>query len=81
MTFLINLGVERILYSFRLVQEGRAGKEIPKSSRFEFLEKISENYFLLQARTNCVLDADSVHLVAQNFRGVVKKGKTFCEKI
>ena len=36
-----------ILYSFRLVLEGKAGKEIPKSSRFEFLEKFLANNFAL----------------------------------
>ena len=46
-TFLIILGVMDILYSFRLVLEGKAGKEIPKSSRFEFLEKFLANNFAL----------------------------------
>ena len=38
-TFLINLGVTWILCSFRLILEGKAGKEILESSRFEFLKK------------------------------------------
>ena len=33
------LGVMEILYSFTLVLEGKTGKEIPESSRLEFLEK------------------------------------------
>ena len=33
MTFLTILGVTEILCSFRLVLEGKAGKEIPKASR------------------------------------------------
>ena len=33
MTFLTILGVTEILYSFRLVLEGKTGKEIPESSR------------------------------------------------
>ena len=37
MTFLTILGVTEILCSFRLVLEGQAGKEIPESSRIEFL--------------------------------------------
>ena len=45
MTFLTILGVTQILCSFRLALEGRAGKEIPESSRFEFLEKFSANNF------------------------------------
>ena len=43
MTFLTILGVTEILCSFRLVLEGKAGKEIPYSSRLEFLEKFSAN--------------------------------------
>ena len=47
MTFLTILGVMEILCSFRLVLEGKAGKEIPESSRFEFLEKFLANNFAL----------------------------------
>ena len=47
MTFLTILGVMEILCSFRLVLEGKTGKEIPESSRFEFLEKFSANNFAL----------------------------------
>ena len=47
MTFLTILGVTEILCSFRLVLEGKAGKEIPESSRLELLEKFSANNFLL----------------------------------
>ena len=47
MTFLTILGVMEILYSFRLVLEGKTGKEIPESSRFEFLEKFLANNFAL----------------------------------
>ena len=36
-----------ILCSFRLVLEGKTGKEIPESSRFEFLEKLLANNFAL----------------------------------
>ena len=36
-----------ILCSFRLVLEGKAGKEIPEPSRFEFLEKFLANNFAL----------------------------------
>ena len=44
MTFLTILGVTEILWSFKLVPEGKAGKEIPGSSR---LEKFSANNFAL----------------------------------
>ena len=38
------MGVTGILCSFKLVLEGKTGKEIPESSRLEFLEKFSANY-------------------------------------
>ena len=47
MTFLIILGITEILYSFKLVLEGKTGKEIPESSRLEFLEKFLANNFAL----------------------------------
>ena len=47
MTFLNILGVTEILSSFKLVLEGKAGKEISVSSRLEFLEKFSANNFAL----------------------------------
>ena len=47
MTFLTMSGVTEILFSFRLVLEGKTGKEIPESSRLEFLEKFSVNNFAL----------------------------------
>ena len=47
MTFLSILEVTEILCSFKLVLEGRTGKEIPESSRLEFLEKFSANNFAL----------------------------------
>ena len=47
MTFLTILGVTEILCNFRLVLEGKTGKEIPESSRLELLEKFSANNFAL----------------------------------
>ena len=47
MTFLTILRVTEILCSFRLVLEGKTGKEIPESSRLEFKEKFSANNFAL----------------------------------
>ena len=47
MTFLTILGVTEKLCSFRLVLEVKTGKEIPKSSRLEFLEKFLANDFAL----------------------------------
>ena len=41
------MGVTEILCSFRLVLEGKTGKEIPGSSRLEFLGKFSANNFAL----------------------------------
>ena len=47
MTFLTILGVTKIFCSFKLVVERKIGKEIPESSRLEFLEKFSANNFAL----------------------------------
>ena len=47
MTFLTILGVTEILCSFKLVLEGKTGKETPESSRLEFLKKFSANNFAL----------------------------------
>ena len=44
MTFLTILGVTEIC-SFKCVLEGKTGKEIPDSSRLEFLETSSANNF------------------------------------
>ena len=53
MTFLTILGVTEILCSFRLVLEGKTGKEIPESSRLEFLEKfLANNFALSEAEDN-----------------------------
>ena len=45
-TFLTILGVTEIC-SFKLVLEGKTGKEKPESSRLEFKEKFSANNFAL----------------------------------
>ena len=47
MTFITILGVTEILYSFKLVLEGKTGKWIPESSRLEFLQKFLPNNFAL----------------------------------
>ena len=47
MTFLTILVVTNILHSFKLVLHGKTDKEIPESSRLEFLEKFSANNFPL----------------------------------
>ena len=47
MTFETILGDTEILCSFKLVLEGKTGKEIPESSRLKFLEKFSANNFAL----------------------------------
>ena len=53
MTILAILGAIERLCSLRLVIEGKTGKEIPKSSRLEFLEKFLEKDFaLLDAEDN-----------------------------
>ena len=50
MTFFTILGVMEILCSFRLVLEGKTGKEIPESSRLNFLEKCLANNLLYQMK-------------------------------
>ena len=53
MTFLNISGVTVILCSFKLVLEGKTGKEIIESSGLEFLEKFSaSNFDLLDAEDN-----------------------------
>ena len=53
MTFLTILGVIEILCSLRLVLEGKTGKEIPESSRLEFLEKfLANNFAVSHAKDN-----------------------------
>ena len=47
MTFSTIGAVIEILCSFRLVLEGKTGKEIPESSRLKFLEKFLANKFAL----------------------------------
>ena len=47
MTYLTILGVTEISCSFTLVLERKTGKEIPESSRLEFLEKFFPNSFAL----------------------------------
>ena len=47
MAFLTILAVIEILCSFRLVLQGRTGKEIPESSGLEFLENFLANNFVL----------------------------------
>ena len=47
LTFLTILRVTEIICSFRLVLEGKTGREIPESSRLEFIEKFSANNFAL----------------------------------
>ena len=47
MTFLTILGATEVWCSFRLVLERQNGKEIPKSSRLEILEKFLVNNFAL----------------------------------
>ena len=41
------MGATKILCIFKLVLEGKSGKEIPESSRLEFIEKFSANNYAL----------------------------------
>ena len=52
-TFLTILGVMEILCRFKLVLEGKTGKKIPESSRFESLGKcLANNFALSHAKDN-----------------------------
>ena len=56
MTFLTILGETEILCSFKLVLEGKTGKETPESSRLQFLEKFSANNFDLSDAEDNISD-------------------------
>ena len=55
MTLLINLAVTEILCCFRLVLEGKAGKEIPEPLRWEFLGKVFRKKITLSDAENNTL--------------------------
>ena len=63
MIFLTIFRVTEILCSFKLVLEGKTGKEIPEPSRLQFLENFSENNFTLS-------DAEDDNLEPLNRGGV-----------
>ena len=75
MTFLTILGITEILCSLRLVLEGKVGKEIPESSRLEFLEKRLANNFALS-------DAEDNTSWPLNIRGILLLGTLLeiCQK-
>ena len=50
MNFLTILGVTDIVWNFRLVLDRKTGREIPESSRLEFLEKFLANNVALCRR-------------------------------
>ena len=53
MNFLTILGITEILGSFRLALEGKTGKEVPESTRLEFLGKfLASNFALSDAEDN-----------------------------
>ena len=53
MTFLTIMRLTEIFWSFILVLEGKTDKEIPESSRLEFLEKfLTNNFALLDTEDN-----------------------------
>ena len=63
MIFLIKLRVTWILFSFKLVLEGKTGNEIPDTSRFEFLENLFANSFTLseaEENTSGPLDREGI---------------------
>ena len=78
MTFLTILGVTEILCSFKLVLEGKTGKEIPESSRLEFLEKFLANNFALsdaEDNTSSLLNTGGIADLS-----LLKKLLAICQK-
>ena len=76
MTFLIILGVTEILSSVKLVLEWKTGKEIPESSRSEFLEKFSANNFALsgaEGNTSGLLNREGRFTFVENTIGNLPK--------
>ena len=66
MTFITVLEVIEILCSFRLVPEGKTGKEIPKSSRLEVLEKFLANNFALSEAEKTLSEVKLVENISKN---------------
>ena len=60
MIFLTTLGVTEILCSFRLILEGKVAKEIPRSSRLEFLVKFLAINFALSDNTSGPLNRGGI---------------------
>ena len=62
-TVLTILGVTEILYSFKLVLEGKTGKEIPESSKLEFLKKVlAYNFPLFDVEDNTSEPSNREHI-------------------
>ena len=75
MNFLTILGVTEILCSFKLVLEEKTGKEIPESSRLEFLEKILANNRYSRFAFVKKSISNSPKVLRANFRG---SNRLFC---
>ena len=61
------MGVTEILGIFRLALEGKVGKEIPESSRLEFL---ANNFEKFLANNFALSDTEDTTYVALNRRGI-----------
>ena len=66
MAFITVLEVVEILCSFRLVPEGKTGKEIPKSSRLEVLEKFLVNNFAISEAEKTLSELKPVENISRN---------------
>ena len=67
MTFLTILRVTNILCSFKLVLGGKTGKEIPESSRLEFIEKFSAILLYQMQKTippDCIINRMKLFVMA-----------------
>ena len=79
MTSFTILGVTEIWYSFRLVLEGKAGKDIPESSRLEFSEKfLANNFDLSDAEDNTSGPLNRGGIADFLWAKFLRNGRFFC---
>ena len=58
MAFLTTLAVTEILWSFRLLLEGKTDKDMPESPRLEFLESFQQTILLYQMQKAAFLGVE-----------------------
>ena len=58
MAFLTTLAVTEILWSFKLLLEGKTDKDMPESPRLEFLESFQQTILLYQMQKAAFLGVE-----------------------